>query len=112
MNVARRLDRVGRWLALAVAALVLVGLGLAVAADRNRSSKRLDIAGTSRLIDAEVRKRLDADQIAPSPVCDDAEFIRRVYLDIAGVVPPADKVSAFLESTDAGKRAQLIDDLL
>src|SRR5262249_49918339 len=44
--------------------------------------------------------------------CDDAEFIRRVYLDITGVIPTADKVVAFLDSKDPDNRARLIDELL
>jgi hypothetical protein len=50
--------------------------------------------------------------VIPSPVAGDAEFLRRVYLDITGVIPPADKVSAFLDSQDPNKRAQVIDELL
>src|SRR5262249_17308038 len=46
------------------------------------------------------------------PLADDAEFLRRVYLDITGVIPPADKAAAFLDSKDPDKRAKLIDDLL
>ena len=41
-----------------------------------------------------------------------AEFLRRVYLDIAGVIPPEDKTVAFLASLQPDKRAQLIDELL
>src|SRR5205807_4151491 len=37
---------------------------------------------------------------------------RRVYLDLLGVIPPADKVSAFLASKDADKRSKVIDELL
>src|SRR5262249_15391938 len=43
---------------------------------------------------------------------DDAEFLRRVYLDLVGVIPTADKVKAFLESKDPQKREKVIDELL
>jgi len=42
----------------------------------------------------------------------DAEFLRRVYLDLAGTVPSADEARAFLADTDAKKREKLIDKLL
>ena len=68
----------------------------------------LDPQAVARQIDA----ALAADKIPASPQCDDAEFLRRVYLDIAGVIPPADKAAAFLGSSDPQKRARLIDELL
>src|SRR5207247_4507005 len=55
---------------------------------------------------------LKDEKVAGSPICSDAEFIRRVYLDITGHIPPPDKVAAFLDSKDASKRAKLIDELL
>ena len=42
----------------------------------------------------------------------DAEFIRRVYLDLTGTVPAAADVKLFLDSDDASKREKLIDKLL
>src|SRR5262249_50104636 len=43
---------------------------------------------------------------------DDATFLRRVYLDLTGQVPPADKVVAFLGDKRADKRSRLVDELL
>src|SRR5262249_32866282 len=43
---------------------------------------------------------------------DDAEFVRRAYLDIHGIVPPPDRVVAFLKSKEPDKRGHLIDELL
>ena len=53
-----------------------------------------------------------AEKIAASDRADDAEFLRRAYLDIAGHIPSAEKAAAFLDSNDSGKRAKLIDELL
>lgn len=50
--------------------------------------------------------------IDPSPLCDDATFVRRVYLDAVGTVPTVDETRAFLESDDPDKRSRLIDRLL
>ena len=61
-----------------------------------------------QLIDAQLRR----DGIPPSPRSDDAEFQRRVYLDLTGRLPPLAKVADFLDSKDPDKRTKLIDDLL
>lgn len=50
--------------------------------------------------------------VPPSPVCDDATFLRRVSLDIAGRLPTVEESRAFLSSTDSDKRDRLIESLL
>jgi hypothetical protein len=50
--------------------------------------------------------------ISPSPLCDDAVFLRRAYLDATGTLPTPEQAAAFLDSKDADKRNQLIDELL
>ena len=50
--------------------------------------------------------------IEPAPLCDDATFVRRIYLDLAGRIPKPEEASAFLADTDAHKRASLVDRLL
>jgi len=51
-------------------------------------------------------------QLNPAPVCSDAVFLRRVYLDVIGAPPTPDEAATFLDSKDADKRARLIDALL
>jgi hypothetical protein len=63
-------------------------------------------------VDRHLDKRLGAEGVPPSPLASDAEFLRRVYLDLTGHVPPADKVAAFLDNHDPEKRAKLIDELV
>lgn len=63
-------------------------------------------------VDKLIQQRLDAEKIPSSPLAGDAEFLRRAYLDITGVIPPAEKVAAFLDSKDPAKRAKVIDELL
>lgn len=72
----------------------------------------LDSAEIARQIDAHIEARLKGENLSPAPLCDDAEFLRRVHLDIAGVIPTADAAAAFLGSSDSDKRAKLIDELL
>ncbi len=45
-------------------------------------------------------------------VCSDYTFIRRVYLDITGIIPAATEVEAFIEDDSKTKRAKLIDTVL
>jgi hypothetical protein len=73
---------------------------------------KLDRAALSRLIDEEVNERLKAEKVQPSGLADDAEFMRRAYLDILGHIPTAEQAAKFLDSKDADKRSKLIDELL
>lgn len=43
---------------------------------------------------------------------DDAEFVRRAYLDFAGRIPSVDEARKFLEDKSADKRAKLVDALI
>ena len=63
-------------------------------------------------IDQHVFANLKLLGIPPSPVCDDATFLRRVSLDIAGRLPTVKEAEAFLASTDPTKRDRLVDALL
>ncbi|MEO8498526.1 MAG: DUF1549 domain-containing protein, partial [Planctomycetota bacterium] len=50
--------------------------------------------------------------VPPSPVCDDATFLRRVSLDIGGRLPTMEEAREFLASTEPDKRDRVIDALL
>ncbi|MCC7509456.1 MAG: DUF1553 domain-containing protein [Planctomycetes bacterium] len=63
-------------------------------------------------IDREIDKLLARDGITRAPQTNDAEFVRRVYLDLTGMPPKADETVAFLDSTDKDKRNRLIDTLV
>ena len=45
-------------------------------------------------------------------MCDDATFLRRVYLDVIGLIPSAIEARRFLDDHAPDKRAKLIDELL
>ncbi len=63
-------------------------------------------------IDELVLARLRKLGIPPSPLSDDTEFIRRVFLDAIGTLPTPDEVRKFISDTDPKKREKLIDALL
>ena len=62
-------------------------------------------------IDEIVFARLHSLGIQPV-LCSDAVFIRRVYLDITGKLPPPEEVVAFLQDPNPHKRAAVVDRLL
>jgi hypothetical protein len=63
-------------------------------------------------VDEQVFANLKRLGIPPSPVCDDATFLRRVTLDIAGRLPTEEEATAFLAGGDADKRDKAIEALL
>jgi hypothetical protein len=60
------------------------------------------------LVDAKLRQM----QIQPSPLCSDEVFLRRIYLDVIGILPSVDESVAFLSDPSPDKRQRLIDALL
>ena len=71
-----------------------------------------NLPSSKNFVDELVFANLKALGIPPSPVCDDATFLRRVTLDIGGRLPIEEESAAFLASKDEGKRDKVIDDLL
>ena len=63
-------------------------------------------------IDDFVMAKLKALNIAPSKTADDATFLRRAYLDAAGILPKTAEVQAFLQDPSPDKREKLVDALL
>jgi hypothetical protein len=50
--------------------------------------------------------------LTPSPLCDDATFLRRAFFDAIGTPPTVEQAKAFLDSKDTDKRRKLVDRLL
>jgi len=63
-------------------------------------------------VDTLVNTKLKKLRIAPSELCDDHTFVRRVYLDVIGRLPTAKEVREFIAKEGDGKRAALIDTLV
>ena len=71
------------------------------------------LKSTSRnYIDDLVVAKLKSLKIEPSPVAPDDMFIRRAFLDAAGVLPTAEEVENFLADKSPNKREKLIEYIL
>ena len=66
----------------------------------------------NNFIDRLVFERLKKLRIAPSEICDDETFLRRVTLDLAARPPTVEEYHAFMNDGAADKRAKKIDTLL
>jgi mono/diheme cytochrome c family protein len=63
-------------------------------------------------VDTLVNENLHKLRILPSGVCSDETFIRRVFIDVAGIYPTPEEIRSFLADTNPKKRDALVDSLL
>ncbi len=75
-------------------------------------TRTFDIAAAAAKIDRLVEDMLGKQGVKPNEAIDDATFLRRAYLDIAGRVPTIEEAENFHGSDYPRKRAQLVADLL
>ena len=95
----------GRFRLVAIGAVVLgAGCGVHVAVGGEPS--------ISERIDQHIAERWTAAGVVPAAPADDAELLRRLYLDLAGVIPTAYEARDFLDDHRPEKCAELIDRLL
>ncbi|MCB1206061.1 MAG: DUF1549 domain-containing protein [Verrucomicrobiae bacterium] len=85
---------------------------LAEKAKPKDSPKDFDVAAAAAAIDRIVEGMLEKQGLKPNEAIDDATFVRRAYLDIAGRVPTIEEAENFHGSDYPRKREQLITDLL
>ncbi len=81
------------------------------AAGRPKPSNRRK-AQSANLIDDFIFGKMAADGVVPAPEASDAEFLRRVSLDLTGRIPTAEQVEQFLQDDNPSKRGKLIDSLI
>jgi hypothetical protein len=95
-------------------AIVVRGPGVAAAARVGVVIERLKFQpmAVKNFIDEHINAKLARLSIPPSAPAGDAEFLRRVYLDVTGVIPTSAEARAFLASKHPNKRAALVDELL
>jgi hypothetical protein len=95
-----------RWGLLALCALLL-GAPAAPAKDNVRDARAL-----AERIDQYLAERWQRDGVTPAALADDAEFLRRIYLDLAGRIPLTSEVRRFLKDSTPDKRLRIIETLL
>jgi hypothetical protein len=109
-----------------IAASILIGFSaLAAKADEldaGRAPAKLEGPRTSagvrdahalaQQIDRLLAERWALAKAQPAPPADDAEFMRRIYLDLVGKIPTAAEARDFLDDTSPDKRAKLVEVLL
>ncbi len=71
-----------------------------------------DVPEGSHLVDHFINRRLAQEAIEASPEADREILIRRVYLDLVGLLPTLEQVAAFVEDTRPDAYERLVDDLL
>ena len=76
-------------------------------ATSNQSSQEL-----VAFVDEHIRGGWKSAGLEPSPVATDAEWIRRVYLDVIGHIPPEEAVDAFLDPRGERNQAAVVEHLL
>lgn len=74
--------------------------------------KAFAAAPTNNFIDTHVQRKWREIRLTPSGTCTDHEFIRRAFLDAAGILPTPAEVTAFVSDPSPTKRAKLIDALV
>ncbi|MBI1372900.1 MAG: DUF1549 domain-containing protein [Phycisphaera sp.] len=105
-----------RWIATLFAA-ALVATGVAHAKDPGKSAAAAaestrSVAAAAEKIDQLLAADWQRNNVKPNPPATDEQFVRRIYLDVAGRIPSYDEITRFLDSKESNKRAKLIDQLL
>ncbi len=67
---------------------------------------------TGSYIDLLITEKLNKIRVPASDLCSDEEFLRRVTLDVVGLLPTEEEFKSFVESNDPEKRTTRIDELL
>jgi hypothetical protein len=79
-------------------------LGVKPVGDPNKTAQQTAEAMAKKIDDLIVEKL----QAAPLKQSDDAEFIRRLWLDMTGAVPSKDEIDDFMNDKDPQKREKLV----
>ena len=79
---------------------------------RGVSDFRFESPVAVNAIDEAVFGQLRRLQLNPAGLCSDEVFVRRLYLDLTGLLPTREQAESFLRAPAADRRARLIDRLL
>jgi hypothetical protein len=94
----------------------LIALGLVVPVAMQSSAAAQEKSTKSELLSQRIDHHIAAgwkqNGVKPAVPADDAEFLRRVYLDLVGRIPSVTEARKFLDDKSADKRRRLVDRLL
>jgi hypothetical protein len=108
-----RFVRPGRFLSKAATAILTVAIALCGrAAARAAETDPDEVAQLAAAIDGHIEAAWRNEGVTPAPLADDAEFLRRISLDLLGRIPAVGEVRAFLADTDPHKRRRIVDRML
>ena len=111
----------GRRIGIGLSILLMTGASVASAADLSPGTSGPTAAAASPVaaareltatIDAQIAAKWQATGTPPAPAASDAEFLRRVCLDVTGTIPSASEARQFLDDPAADKRVRLVERLL
>ena len=92
--------------------LAPIGNAPAPEANRRLRLKVEDVPVAAAHIDKLIVAKLKENGQQMNEPCDDATFVRRIYLNVVGRIPSVEEAQAFVKSKSPDKRARLIDKLL
>lgn len=87
-------------------------LALATCATSAQAAPRQAPGDLAKQVDASLATELFESQTELAPACDDATFLRRVWLDLVGDIPAPEHVIAFTLDPSADKRERVVRELL
>ena len=99
-------------LGLGVVCLAMTAGGLRAAEPVDLKKAERDPYALTARLDKHIEKQWEASKAVPAPLASDGEFVRRVYLDLAGRIPRNSEVRKFLDDKDPAKRRKLVEELL
>ena len=91
---------------------LLIFIGISIMLWGFSASVEGRIWSSTKHIDRHIDARLKEEDIKPSKQSSDAEFLRRVHLDLTGKIPTVEAVVSFLEDGSKDKREKKIDELI
>jgi hypothetical protein len=99
-------------LGLSAAPLGATSARTATRATTDAVAQVLDAEALAARIDQYIEAKLAEEGVKPAPLTDDAEFLRRGYLDLTGRIPRVADARTFLEDKSPDRRRRLVERLL
>jgi hypothetical protein len=112
-NSIRLIGVMPRLLAIESVTSMVVCLLIAVASGHGRiTAQEVTSQGITSQIDQRIASGYSKASIVPAEICTDEQFVRRLYLDIAGRIPTLAERESFIMDRSGSKRLEWIDRLL